>query len=296
MKRYMSLVHYVKFMRGTQTMYNELVTKDSDTLYFVYENAQADKGKLYLGNKLISGSSSIDGNISLADLADVAAEAGIATDGDILVYNSESGEWEPMPLTTAIGMDVMEGATASTAGVAGLVPVPPAGAQNKFLRGDGTWVEVTGTLSPEDLASISTLQTQVITLIGDDTGKSVADIVTTLLIPEDAQESLDTLQEIADWIQNHPDDAATMSSDITVLQGEVANLTELLNGTVSHPENGLSARVTALETTMGAFVPVQNKYLNVGSAITYLDNSITSINSSITSLDDRLRWHELSNE
>ena len=103
-----------------------------------------------------------------------------------------------MPLTTAIGMDVMEGATASTAGVAGLVPVPPTGAQNKFLRGDGTWVEVTGTLSPEDLASISTLQTQVATLIGDDTDKSVADIVTTLLIPEDAQESLDTLEEIAD--------------------------------------------------------------------------------------------------
>ena len=34
----------------------------------------------------------------------------------------------------------MPAATASAAGVAGLVPAPAAGAQGKFLRGDGTWV------------------------------------------------------------------------------------------------------------------------------------------------------------
>lgn len=33
----------------------------------------------------------------------------------------------------------MKGATASAAGVHGLVPAPAAGNQNKFLRGDGTW-------------------------------------------------------------------------------------------------------------------------------------------------------------
>lgn len=35
--------------------------------------------------------------------------------------------------------DVMKGATASTAGNAGLVPTPAAGNHDKFLRGDGTW-------------------------------------------------------------------------------------------------------------------------------------------------------------
>ena len=35
--------------------------------------------------------------------------------------------------------DVMKGATASTAGNAGLVPAPAARNHNKFLRGDGTW-------------------------------------------------------------------------------------------------------------------------------------------------------------
>lgn len=36
-------------------------------------------------------------------------------------------------------IDVMEGASASLAGVKGLVPAPGEGDNNKFLRGDGTW-------------------------------------------------------------------------------------------------------------------------------------------------------------
>ena len=39
---------------------------------------------------------------------------------------------------------VMEGATDQTDGEEGLVPAPLAGDENKFLRGDGTWVEVSG--------------------------------------------------------------------------------------------------------------------------------------------------------
>ena len=84
----MPVVNYVKFMRGTELMYNALTEKDNNTLYFVYSSASAEKGKLYLGNKLISGSSSIDGNISLSDIADVAINANV-TDGDVLVYSAQ---------------------------------------------------------------------------------------------------------------------------------------------------------------------------------------------------------------
>ena len=41
--------------------------------------------------------------------------------------------------------DVMQGATESTAGIAGAVPPPQAGKQGMFLRGDGTWAQVAGT-------------------------------------------------------------------------------------------------------------------------------------------------------
>lgn len=40
---------------------------------------------------------------------------------------------------------IMTAATASANGKYGLVPSPTAGAQNKFLRGDGTWADVTAT-------------------------------------------------------------------------------------------------------------------------------------------------------
>ena len=79
-------VNYVKFMRGTQALYDNLATKDQDTLYFVYADASAEKGKLYLGNKLISGSSSIDGEVSISDIADIVIGENLS-DGDVLVYN-----------------------------------------------------------------------------------------------------------------------------------------------------------------------------------------------------------------
>ena len=173
----------------------------------------------------------------------------------------------------------MTGATADTAGTSGLVPVPAAGDQTKYLRGDGTWSSVVAELPAQQLQDISDLQATVATLVDTDTGKSVATIaaekVAELLIPATAKESLDTLQEIADWIQNHPDDASQMSSDISTLQGQVADLEDLLNGDAN--TDGLTARVSTLETTMGTFTPVQGKYLDVGSAITYLNNSYTSI-------------------
>lgn len=65
-------------------------------------------------------------------------------------------------------------------------------------------------------------------LIGTDTGKSVRTIaneeLAAQLIPEGAQESLDTLTEIAQWIQDHPDDAAAMNTAIAKLNGIVAGI------------------------------------------------------------------------
>lgn len=65
-------------------------------------------------------------------------------------------------------------------------------------------------------------------LIGTDTGKSARTIaneeLTKQLIPEGAQESLDTLTEIAQWIQDHPDDAAAMNTAITKLNELAAGI------------------------------------------------------------------------
>ena len=125
---------YVKFVKSTSAAFNALASKSPDTLYFVSDNNTT--GKLYLGAKLIGGA---DGGAStLSDLADIALDQ--LGDNQILVYNSTNQQWENAAANTVVS--IMTGATASTSGRSGLVPVPVAGDQNKFLRGDGTWTQV----------------------------------------------------------------------------------------------------------------------------------------------------------
>lgn len=66
------------------------------------------------------------------------------------------------------------------------------------------------------------INAKVTTLIGSDVDKSVRAIaneeLVKQLIPENAKDNLDTLQEIAAWIQEHPDDASAMNSAIKALQ------------------------------------------------------------------------------
>ena len=82
---------YVKFVRGTVTAWNQLRAASQvydDTLYFIYESADATTGSLYLGTKLIGGTGSGGAN-SLADLTDVIVSE--ISNKDILIYNG--GSW-----------------------------------------------------------------------------------------------------------------------------------------------------------------------------------------------------------
>lgn len=68
-------------------------------------------------------------------------------------------------------------------------------------------------------------QAKVDTLIGEDTGKSARTIaneeLAKQLIPENAAEALNELQEIAAWIQSHPNDASAMNEAIVALQNKM---------------------------------------------------------------------------
>lgn len=126
---------YVKFVKSTSTAFNALASKSPDTLYFVSDNNTT--GKLYLGAKLIGGADG--GATSLSDLGDVALN--MLGNGQVLMYNDQQG-WVNVAPSVVFNAIVMEGATASTDGRSGLVPIPHAGDQNKFLSGDGTWKNV----------------------------------------------------------------------------------------------------------------------------------------------------------
>lgn len=83
--------------------------------------------------------------------------------------------------------------------------------------------EVRGLIS-DNADAITEVSGKVDTLVGEDTGKSVRTIaneeLAAQLIADNAAEALDTLQEIAAWIQSHPGDAAAMNAAIEALEAK----------------------------------------------------------------------------
>ena len=222
---------------------------------------------------------------------------GVAT---VYAIQDEAGTLKKVgtsPVGDEATITVAEDGTVSLYGVAGLelTRTEPDGTIKKInyqpLLVDGklTWVEPSST-TVEGLATeiaglkskVSTIEgivgnsesglvkdvadnaAAIATLVGTDTNKSVREIATDelakQLIPEGAKESLDTLQEIAAWIQAHPDDASAMSADITKLQnivagiggeGEQATVVAYVNSVTTPITDRVSAaegKITALET------------------------------------------------
>lgn len=119
---------------------------------------------------------------------------------------------------------------------------------------------------------INAVDALVDTLIGTDTGKSARVIaneeLAKQLIPENAADSLDTLTEIAAWIQAHPDDAAAMNEAITALQNKVGNIPDGVTATTivayiqevvnaektraEGAESGLDTRLDTIEAKFGS--------------------------------------------
>jgi hypothetical protein len=128
----MSTTPYVKFFRGTPTAFENLLTKNEDTLYFISVKGEKT-GKLYLGEKLISNNIN-----SVADLEDILLSE--LAEGHLLSYDSEQQKWVNKSVLDAIGL--FTGATELEQGTNGLVPAPGAGMQDAFLRGDGNWVNI----------------------------------------------------------------------------------------------------------------------------------------------------------
>ena len=161
--------------------------------------------------------------------------------------------------------------------------------------------EVRGLIG-DNADGISGLEGQVNTLVGSDTGKSVRTIaneeLAAQLIPADAAESLNTLQEIANWIQDHPSDASAMNTAITALQNQLKGIaagegtvkkyvddaiTALKIGDYAKASDltALAGRVTTLEgemdTVQGAVETAQGNIANNATAISNLDASLAAI-------------------
>ena len=91
---------------------------------------------------------------------------------------------------------------------------------------------------------MTTAEGKINTLIGEDADKSVRTIaneeLAKQLIPEGAKEALNELQEIAAWIQSHPDDASAMNLAIEALQNKVDTGDKTVSVYVTDAINALS--------------------------------------------------------
>ena len=138
----------------------------------------------------------------------------------------------------------------------------------------------------------------VTTLVGEDSNKSVRIIaneeLTKQLIPETAQESLNTLQEIATWIQEHPNDASAMSQEInnlkllvgdTSVSSQINNLNTTLSNTIAELENTTTASINNLTTEVNNNTTSITGILDAGTGI--YKQSTTYTDTQVQGLEDK---------
>lgn len=296
---------YVKFIRGTPTTWSLIETKDNDTLYFIV-NPDSDTGKLYLGNKLISGGD-ITSNLTLNELQDILLTEDIQNNS-LLVYDKNQSMWVNKPLVDILStmISVMQPATEDSDGASGLVPSPLQGQQGLYLRGDATWADPTASL------------TQVVNnLVDGDVGLTIREIANEEVakIVADAPEQFDTLKEIADWITNNTDTEGILKLDARVeslediikdqtetnesgetiivkegLQTIVNNLQTVINGNEDGSVSGLVNRVDTLERN---YTILDGNVDTLTSSLTEVQGDIITINNTIDNLDSRMRWSDI---
>ena len=116
------------------------------------------------------------------------------------------------------------------------------------------------------------------TLIGTDANKSAraiaAEEIAKQLIPENAGESLDTLQEIAAWIQDHPGEAAEMNKKITALETKTGTIDDKSADLVTYVKNQVAAEKTRATAAEGAnATAAKNAQTAADGAKTAADNA-----------------------
>lgn len=151
----------------------------------------------------------------------------------------------------------------------------------------------------ENEGAIEVLDGQVATLVGEDTDKSVRTVaneeLAKQLIPEGAKEALNELQEIAAWIQSHPDDASAMNVAITALQNKLAGIGEgegtvkkYVDDAIAALNIGQYALAADLTALAGRVEALEGKMTTAEGDIEALQAADTELDGKITALDNSL--------
>ena len=265
----------VKFVRGTKQQFAQ-ITKENDVLYFVYDSNDSTTGELWLGNKQI-GDGGVD---SLSSLI-----SGEAQDGNLLVYDAVSQDWVQMSPDEAIR--TMSGAPLDTAGQSGFVPVPQAGAQDKFLKGDGTWSDVPSNIvsvdekslvSVENVLSLNGYETAAVGTIPQKTSTGITWVNPSVSggLSYTKVSSLDEVtQEATVYLVPNGNSTGNLYDEYMFLDGKA----ELI---------GNSSQAINLDDY------VTNEIFN--TKVSSLETSISTLETKVSEVDTRLTWQEMIEE
>lgn len=153
---------------------------------------------------------------------DIAAAVKVETDARVEAVSGVQGNVDALSQTVASNKTAIEGTVSTLEEKVDANESDIEGKMTALTSRVAANETAVGTTLPDAIAEVDA---KVDTLIGNDANKSVRTIaneeLAKQLIAEDAQESLDTLAEIAAWIQEHPGDAAAMNEAIVALQNKV---------------------------------------------------------------------------
>ena len=154
--------------------------------------------------------------------------------------------------------------------------------------------------------NIDTVSGKVTTLIGNDANKSVRTIaneeLAAQLIADGAKASLDTLGEIAAWIQSHPDDASAMNEAITALQKQVQGIgagegtvKKYVDDAIAALKIGDYAKAADLTALAGRVSTLEGKVSTwdaaEGNAKTYADGLNTAMDTRVKVVEAKAHTH-----
>lgn len=195
-------------------------------VYRILTGTGADANKWMLQRKPANAEDAAYETVSTIDLNDILAtkQDVVAFDG---TYNKETNKAATVQTVknAVTGLDVEDTAVAGQ-----YVKQVGVNANGKLVIAREALPDYTNTYAGK------AYEGKVDTLIGTDESKSVRTIaneeLAAQLIPAGAKEALDTLQEIAAWIQSHPDDVAAMNAKTEALKNALSHFVTV------NPETG----------------------------------------------------------
>lgn len=322
------LSNYVKFLRGTPDAYSKC-QKDPDTLYFVSVEGES-VGQLWIGDKLITMETTDEGVLNyLHELADVDTSG--LKQGCVLTWSDAKQKWIVSSIEDAVKISNMIGATASSNGIAGLVPAPKAGENKNFLKGNGTWSTLTIAdiinlqLTLDSLVSIENFNIEINKVLDisaelekalenkvnkvyytvpvlDENGNPIYEedgitpkteqVEGTLLSPTD-KNKLDSLIITEDGVEIS---GTVEAKNIQGLEDWIKKNRNSINGLLS---TDLEDKINSIDELNNSFEGIETKVINIEDSLNNyvlkntFEDEIATINTDISVLKQAFSWTEI---